>query len=175
LQVVTSDPQTGYYRLMLPSGKNYGMMVTAPDYLFHSENFNIPVATGRQEITKDIKLHKIEAGSKVVLNNIFFDFNKATLQQSSYPELNNVLKLLNEYPTLVIEISGHTDNIGSAAVNQRLSESRAKAVVDYLVAQGISAKRLKYAGYGFTQPIADNRTDEGRATNRRVEFKILEK
>jgi len=175
VQVVMSDPETGNYRLILPSGKNYGMMVTAPDYLFHSENFNIPDAIGRQEITKDIMLHKIEAGTRVVLNNIFFDFNRATLQQSSYPELNNVLKLMNEYPTLVIEISGHTDNVGSAAVNQRLSENRAKAVVDYLVAQGISATRLKYAGYGFTQPIADNRTDEGRAINRRVEFKILEK
>ena len=81
---------------------------------------------------------------------------------------------MNEYPTLVIEISGHTDNRGAAAYNQNLSQNRAKAVVDYFVQQGIPAARLKYAGYGLTQPIADNATDEGRATNRRVEFKILE-
>ena len=174
MQVLASDSQTGDYKVILPAGKNYGMTVTAPDYLFHSENFSIPDASGRQEIRKDVLLHKLEAGKKIVLKNIFFDFDRATLQPTSYPELANVVKLMNEYPTLVIEISGHTDNRGAAAYNQTLSQNRAKAVVDYLAGQGIPVSRLKYAGYGLTQPIADNSTDEGRATNRRVEFKILE-
>ena len=174
VQVVTSDPQTGDYKIILPSGRNYGITVSAPDYLFHSDNFNIPDASGQQEIQNDVLLHKLEVGKTIVLKNIFFDFDRATLQQTSFPELANVIRLMTEYPTLVIEISGHTDNRGAAAYNQVLSENRARTVVNYLVANGIPASRLRYAGYGLTRPIADNNTDEGRALNRRVEFKILE-
>jgi len=175
LQVVNSNPDTGNYTVNLPSGKNYAMMVTHPEYLFHSENFNIPEATKYQEINKDIHLHKMEAGKKVILNNIFFETGKATLRPSSFPELNYVIKLMNAYKTLEIEISGHTDNVGGAASNQKLSENRAKAVVKYLTDNGIPASRLKFKGYGLTQPIESNKTAEGREKNRRVEFKILKK
>ncbi len=99
---------------------------------------------------KDILLNKIEVGIKIVLNNIFFDFNKATLTDESVAELNRLIKLLNDTPTLNIEISGHTDNVGSASYNKTLSENRAKAVVNYLTKKGISADRLTYAGYGFS-------------------------
>lgn len=175
MQTVQSNPETGDYVVTLPSGKNYAMMVNATDYLFHSENFNIPEATNYQEIAKDIQMHKLAAGSRVVLNNIAFEFGKTVLQPSSYPELNYVVKLMNAYKTLVIEISGHTDNIGSAASNQKLSEERAKTVVDYLLGHGLDPGRLEYKGYGLAQPIAPNNTEEGRAINRRVEFKILKK
>ena len=112
-------------------------------------------------------------GSTIVLHNIYFEFDKNTLLQQSYKELLNLIELLREYPKMKIEIQGHTDNQGSASYNQRLSEQRAKAVVDYLISHGIEAKRLGYKGYGKENPIADNSTEEGRATNRRVAFKIL--
>ena len=112
-------------------------------------------------------------GSTFVLRNIFFDFDKATLLQQSYKELQNLLDILCAHPTMKIEIGGHTDGKGSADYNLRLSESRAKAVVDYLIAKGIEPRRLHYKGYGKTRPIASNDTDEGRALNRRVEFRVL--
>lgn len=170
-----SNSATGKYLISLPSGKNYGIAVKAPEYLFHSENLNIPPSTIYREIEKDIKLKKLEIGSSIVLNNIFFDFNKSSLRPESYSELENLINLMNQYPTLKIEISGHTDNIGSATYNKKLSEDRAKSVVDYLVSKGISATRLTYVGYGFDKPIATNETEEGRQLNRRTEFKIISK
>ena len=104
---------------------------------------------------------------------MFFDSGKSTLKAESEKELENLLSILNEIPTLKIEISGHTDNVGSAKFNKSLSEKRAKAVVDYLISKGISADRLTYVGYGFDQPIASNDTPEGRQQNRRTEFKVI--
>lgn len=169
-----SNSKTGKYLVSLPSGKNYGIAVKAEGCLFHSENINIEAATASyQEIINDIKLKKIEIGSKVVLKNIFFDTGKSILRSQSTSELERLLKLLEDVPTLKIEISGHTDNVGSAKMNQGLSEKRAKAVVDYLIGKGIDQTRLTYKGYGFDQPIATNDTDEGRQLNRRTEFKIV--
>jgi outer membrane protein OmpA-like peptidoglycan-associated protein len=170
-----SNNVTGKYLVSLPSGVNYGITVKADNYLFHSENFDIPAATGYNEIVKDIRMKKIEVGNKIILNNIFFDFDKATLRLESKSELDRLVKLLTDMSTLKIEISGHTDNIGSAAYNKPLSQNRAKAVVDYLVKNGIAASRLTYKGYGFDQPIATNDTDEGRQQNRRTEFKVISK
>jgi len=170
-----TNSATGRFLVSLPSGKNYGLSVKAEGYLFHSENFNISSSQGYQEIEKDILMKKIEVGRSIVLNNIFFDFNKATLRPESASELDRLTELLKEMPKLKIEISGHTDNIGSAAYNIKLSESRAQAVVDYLIKKGIDKSRLEFKGYGFEQPIASNDTDEGRQLNRRTEFKIISK
>jgi outer membrane protein OmpA-like peptidoglycan-associated protein/tetratricopeptide (TPR) repeat protein len=176
LAVFTSNSATGRYMVSLPSGKNYGIAVKAPGYLFHSENFNVPEKAQYQEIEKDVYLKKVEVGSKIVLKNIFFDFGKATLRSDSESELDRLAKLLTDVPTLKIEISGHTDNVGSQSFNQKLSENRAKSVVEYLVnKKGIAADRLTYVGYGFQQPIATNDTEEGRQQNRRTEFKIISK
>lgn len=173
LATFSSNSATGRYLVSLPSGKNYGITVSAEGYLFHSENFNIPEKAMYQEIEKDIYLKKIAVGSTIVLKNIFFDFNQATLRPESINELQRVIKLMKDMPSLKIEISGHTDNIGSAQYNKTLSERRAKAVVDYLIENGISANRLTYKGYGFDMPIAPNDTEEGRQQNRRTEFKII--
>lgn len=170
-----SNSETGKYLVSLPSGVNYGITVKADGYLFHSENFDIPAATGYNEISKDIRMKKIEVGNKIVLRNIFFDFDKSTLRPESTAELDRLTKMLNDNSSLKIEISGHTDNIGSAAYNKTLSENRAKAVVDYLVKNGINSNRLTYKGYGFDQPIATNDTEEGRQQNRRTEFKVVSK
>lgn len=170
-----SNSSTGAYLISLQPGKNYGISVNKKDYLFHSENFDIPLDAVAKKIKKDILLKKVEIGTRIVLNNIFYDFNKATLRPESEAELDRLYKMLNENPTLKIEISGHTDNVGSATYNQKLSESRAKAVVDYLFDKGIDKSRLTFKGYGFNRPVAKNDTEEGRQQNRRTEFEILEK
>ncbi len=172
--VFKSNSSTGKYLVSLPSGRNYGIAVKHPDYLFHSENFDIPKTAEYQEVEKDVYLKKIAIGSKIVLKNIFFDFNKATLRPESTNELERLTKLLKDVPSLKIEIGGHTDSKGSDTYNQSLSEKRAQAVVDYLTTKGgISKSRLEYKGYGEKEPIATNETDEGRQLNRRTEFKII--
>lgn len=170
-----SNSETGKYLVSLPSGKNYGINVSAPGYLFHSENFTLSDTASYKEVRKNILLNKADVGTKVVLRNIFFDFGKATLRPESISELNKLMKVLEENSTIKIEISGHTDNVSSDEFNQRLSENRAKAVVDYLVQNGVPKERLTYKGYGKSQPIASNDTEEGRQENRRVEFKIISK
>lgn len=171
----TSNSATGKYLVSLPAGKNYGIAVKKEGYLFHSENFDIPATAAFQEVTKDIALNNVSVGTKIILKNIFFDFDKATLRPESTNELQRLTKLLTDVPTLKIEISGHTDSKGAADYNQKLSQNRAKAVVDYLVKAGIAADRLTFAGYGKDQPIATNDTDDGRQMNRRTEFKIISK
>jgi outer membrane protein OmpA-like peptidoglycan-associated protein len=162
----------GSFLIVLNSGKNYGIAVTKKGYLFHSENFDLPPSSDYQEVEKDIYLKKAALGTKIVLRNIFFDFDKATLRKESTKELERLLGILKENPTLKVEIAGHTDNIGSAEYNQKLSENRAQAVVDYLIEQGIDKKRLTYAGYGLAKPMTSNDTEKGRQLNRRTEFEI---
>jgi outer membrane protein OmpA-like peptidoglycan-associated protein len=173
-----SNSSTGKYLVSLPAGKNYGIAVKKDGYLFHSENFDIPATAAFQEVEKDIELKKLAVGGKIVLRNIFFDLDKATLRPESAAELERLTKLMNDVPTLKIELGGHTDSRGSDTYNQQLSEKRAKAVVDYLTTKGISADRLKWAGYGETQLVNGcsngvNCTDEQHQENRRTEFKVL--
>lgn len=169
-----SDEITGSYLVSLPSGVNYGVSVKADGYLFYSENFNVDSTAEYREIDRNIYLQRIQVGSIVVLNNIFFEFAKATLTAESTNELDRIVQLLKENPRISVEISGHTDNIGSAAYNKELSTERAKAVVDYLISKGVKPSRLTYKGYGFEKPIASNETEEGRQMNRRTEFKIID-
>jgi outer membrane protein OmpA-like peptidoglycan-associated protein/tetratricopeptide (TPR) repeat protein len=168
-----SNKSTGKYLVSLPAGKNYGIAVKKEGYLFHSENFDIPATAAFQEVRKDVELKGLVVGSKIVLKNIFFDLDKATLRPESTAELNRLIKLMNDVPTLKIELSGHTDSQGSDSYNQSLSEKRAVAVVQYLTKAGIAAGRLESAGYGESQPISTNETAEGRQLNRRTEFKVL--
>jgi outer membrane protein OmpA-like peptidoglycan-associated protein/tetratricopeptide (TPR) repeat protein len=168
-----SDAQDGAYMIALPSGKNYGFSVNADGYMFHSENFNVPAASGYKEIYKDIKLQPMTAGSSIILYNTFFATGKSTLRPESYSELNRLAAMFTKYPNLVIEISGHTDNKGNKSTNQKLSNARAKSVVDYLLGQGVKPQNLKAVGYYFLYPVASNKTEEGRQQNRRVEAKII--
>ena len=143
-------------------------------FLSDMKRIDIPDTYEGEFYNLDVSLIKVKVGKKVVLNNILFETGKSVLTASSYTELNRLVNILEDNPLMRIEISGHTDNTGSEALNFRLSESRAKAVVDYLVQKGIDRLRLEFKGYGPQQPIADNKTSEGRKMNRRVEFKILE-
>lgn len=125
--------------------------------------------------TKEIKLDSIDyrVGNTIALENIFFEFDKATLLPASMPELKKLIDVMTDYPYLKIEISGHTDNVGTDAYNEKLSHERAKSVVDYLVSKDVDTKRLSYKGYGSKKPIATNETDAGRSINRRVEFTVI--
>jgi len=178
-----SDAVTGKYLVSLPGGSNYGIAIRKDGYLFHSENFVIPDESGFRQYNKDADLKKVEVGQTIILRNIFFDLDKYTLRPESVNELERLIKLLQENPTMKIEISGHTDTRGSAEHNQELSYNRAKAVVDYLIAHGIDAGRLTYAGYGETKTIISDEAiakmksstekEEAHQQNRRTEFKIL--
>ncbi|MFH2140936.1 MAG: OmpA family protein [Bacteroidota bacterium] len=173
--VFESNSSTGDYLVTLPSGKNYGIAASAEGYLFHSENFNLPSDKEYDKVILNISLNSMNEGSTIILKNLFFDYAKSELKSESINELNRVIKMLQDNSTMRIEIGGHTDNQSSLATNQKLSTDRAKSVVDYLISNGIDKNRLEYKGYAFYQPIADNDTEEGKAKNRRVEFKILRK
>lgn len=170
-----SNSTTGKYLVSLPSGKNYGIAVKKDGYLFHSENFDLKASEEFQEVEKNIALKPIEIGQSIVLRNIFFDFDKATIRPESANELDRLIKLLTDNPTLKIELGSHTDSKGSDEYNMKLSQSRSQSVVNYLINKGISADRLVAKGYGETMPVATNDNDEGRQQNRRTEFKILSK
>ncbi len=174
LATFQSDPDNGAYLVMLPAGRNYGINVNADKYLFNSLNFDIPDTAVYKEFYKVIRLKRILIGERVVLRNIFFDYNAFTIRPESEAELARLQQLIVENPQIKLEISGHTDNVGGDKYNQELSENRARAVVEYLVNKGIGKDRLIYTGYGKSQPIASNDTPEGRQENRRTEFKIIE-
>ncbi len=166
---------TGNYRIRIPGQKTYGVEIVAKGYLLYLGNVDVSNSSFDEVVVKNFTLDRVEVGAKVILKNIFFEFGKSALKPESYVELDNVVKLLQNNETVRLEISGHTDNIGSLRTNTKLSEARAKSVVDYLVSHGIDPSRLEYKGYAYTQPIAPNSTEEGRAQNRRVEFKVLSK
>jgi len=168
-----SNSATGKFLLSLPAGKNYGISVNKEGYLFHSENFDIPAKSDYNLVNKDVELKNIAVGSKIALRNVFFETGKAIIDPASHTELGRLVDLLNDVPSLVIELGGHTDNVGSSDLNMKLSANRAVVVVDYLKREGISASRLQAKGYGPTQPVDTNNTSEGRQNNRRTEFMIV--
>ena len=169
-----SNEETGEYLVVLPAGRDYSVSANAHGFFFYSQSFELPKDTAYAEITNNIGLEPIKKGTKVVLNNIFFEIGKAELKPISYVELNKAVTLMQENKTMVIEVGGHTDSQGADANNLSLSQRRAQSVVDYIVLAGIERERLVAKGYGETVPIADNNTKEGRAKNRRTEFVIVE-
>ena len=139
----------------------------------YSDNFFLSQRTVDSVYQKNIPLQPLEVNASVVLNNIFFDVNKFDIKPESQAELDKIVQLMNDNPTLKIQISGHTDNVGKPAENITLSNNRAKTVVAYLINKRIGPQRLTFKGFGETQPVADNKTEEGRAKNRRTEMKVV--
>lgn len=172
------NSKTGNYLFILPPGANYNISYEAEGYLFKSENIEIPDNANYFQVNKAIELEAIQIGSKIVLNNIFFDFNKATLRDISKVELEKLTKLMELNSKMSVEISGHTDAKGNEDYNLKLSQDRAQAVVNYLINRGIDKNRMLAKGYGKSKPIAQNyNTDgsenaEGMQQNRRVELKV---
>jgi len=165
--------ETGNYLITLPKGKDYAFNVNRKGYLFFSENFPLSQLKEDTVYYIDIPLQPIEANAAIVLRNIFFESNKYELKPESEVELDKIVQLLKDNPTLKIQINGHTDNSGSAAENITLSGNRARSVTSYLISKGIDAGRLSSKGWGDTQPVAGNTTPEGRAQNRRTELKVI--
>lgn len=177
--VTRSNPETGEYEIHLPGGQLYGVRAEADGHI--SENQSLDLKDVKQDgVTRNqdmrlepIEVAKIEPDATINLNNIFFDFDQATLKSESFPELNRIVTLMGDKPTLEVEISGHADATGPEAYNLGLSERRAKSVVRYLTDKGVSQDRIKVSFFGETKPVETNETKEGRRKNRRVEFKIL--
>ena len=168
-----SDDKTGKYLAAIPSDANYMLNVSKKGYLFYSAHLPIKGIKSSAFI-KDIPLQPIQVGQIIVLNNIFFRFDSFSLKHESVAELKKVINFLNEYPNVKVELSGHTDSKGSDTYNLTLSENRARIVFEYLINVGkINKDRMTYKGYGETKPIDTNETEEGRANNRRTEFKII--
>ncbi len=165
-----TDTLTSMKMSTAPQPLNYAYYYI-DDVLLRKEQPILSVPIKEDDLTKIT----LEEGKVVRLKNIFFDHDKAVLLPRSYIELNKLVKLMNENPSMVIEINGHTDSVGKDRYNIYLSRKRAKAVVEYLVENKISRNRMRYKGYGSAQPIADNDTKEGRQLNRRVEFLVIKK
>ncbi len=170
-----ADKATGEYLVSLPIDREYALSASYNGYLFFSENFMLTEGTAHEPFRKDVPMDKIEIDKTVVLKNVFFDTDKYKLKQKSKIELDKLVSFLTKNATVKIELGGHTDNVGSAKSNQILSENRAKSVYGYLVEKEIDAARLTIKGYGDTKPLSDNTSEQGRAKNRRTEFKIISK
>ncbi|WP_170147975.1 OmpA family protein [Marinoscillum furvescens] len=170
---VTSEDD-GSYSVTVREGAQYGLLANYPGYISTDEHFDFNEMEEDDTVNIDLYLSKIETGVSIVMKNIFFDHDKAILKTSSYPELNRILKYLNTGEINRIKITGHTDAVGDASYNQRLSERRARAVYEFFTQNGIARDRLESEGLGETQHVAPNDTPENRQKNRRVEFKVLE-
>ena len=168
-----SNSETGEFLVSLPSGKNYALTALNMGYLFYSENFNLIDSTSYLEIELNMEMSKLAANATSILRNIFFDYGETILKPESHIEIDRLHTLLKSHPKMTVEISGHTDNVSSKKFNIELSKKRANSVANYLILKGIDRKRFVTKGYAYAQPIADNKTKEGRKKNRRVEFKIL--
>jgi OmpA-OmpF porin, OOP family len=179
LGIAQSDPQTGEYEIRVPGGHMYGVRAEATNRISENQNLDLRNISNDEIVKiKDFKLDPIslsvvEENITIVLNNIFFDFDKSTLKAESFPELNRIVALMNERTAIQIEIAGHTDATGTEGYNLQLSGTRANAVAAYLRKKGIPASRVTVVSHGEKIPVASNTTPEGRRRNRRVEFKIL--
>jgi outer membrane protein OmpA-like peptidoglycan-associated protein len=179
LGISQSNPETGEYEIRLPAGELYGLRAESADRLSENQNLDLRNITADKVIADNnfnldaIRLATIQENASITLNNLFFDFDKAVLRPESFPELNRVVTLMGERPTMQIEIAGHTDATGPDAYNMGLSQRRASSVVQYLSDKNVPKDRMKVVYFGETQPVESNDTPEGRKRNRRVEFKIL--
>ncbi len=177
--IAQSNPETGEYEIRLPGGELYGVRAESEGHLSVNQNLDLRnFKTDGQVTYKDmtiapIEIAKLEPKVTIPLNNIFFDFDKFILRPESFPELNRLAELLSEHPSISIEVSGHTDNVGPDEYNLRLSKNRAEKVTQYLLQKGVAKERVKTSSFGETRPVDTNATKEGRQKNRRVEFTIL--
>ncbi|MBA3680627.1 MAG: OmpA family protein [Bacteroidetes bacterium] len=174
--IAVSNPVTGEYAIVLPSGANYGYLAEKKDYISVNSNIDLSKLPEYKEMTQDLYITPLEAGQSISINNIFFDFDKSELKKESFYELDRLVKLFKGYPAMQVEISGHTDNVGPKKYNDQLAHKRAEAVAKYIKNKlGSSEAQVTLKSYGETQPAASNATAKGRQLNRRVEFKVISK
>jgi OmpA-OmpF porin, OOP family len=168
-----SDPKTGVYKMTLPYGIQYSFSAHGSNFIPESSHLDLTGIAAYKEMNRDLYLVPIEVGQTVLLNNIFFESNKTTLNTDSFAELDRLVLILQDNAHMTIEIDGHTDNGGAPESNMTLSVDRANAVKDYLIKKGIAASRITTKGFGGTKPITLEDTEEAKQLNRRVEFIIL--
>lgn len=173
VKTIVTDSIKGEFLAVLTKDKNYMMNIDKVGYLFFSSNFKLTDGSMDKPFLINAPLSKPDTGTTMVLNNIFFDTDKFVLKPESKAELKKLYAMLQRFPDMVVEIGGHTDNTGKKEHNLKLSENRAKAVVEYLVEMGVRRSRLTAKGYADEIPIASNETPEGRSQNRRTEVKII--
>jgi outer membrane protein OmpA-like peptidoglycan-associated protein/tetratricopeptide (TPR) repeat protein len=178
ITVPAESKENGIYTYVVIREQATDFMLSAdkPGYIFANKRITVPASKGEEQtIRQTLSLSKPEVGTSKTLRNIFFEFGKATFTSESYEELNKMVSFMEANPGVNVEIAGHTDNIGSNAVNKKLSQLRANKVVEYLTGKGIDRRRLNAVGYGEERPIVSN-DDEvmGREINRRVEFIVKE-
>ena len=165
---------TGTFLVCLPTDHNYGLNVSKEGYLFYSDNFMLEgIHSATQPFIKRIELSPVRVGEKMILSNVFYEFDSWNITQESNSELNKLVSLLSDNKDVTIEIGGYTDSVGTDEYNLDLSEKRARSVMNNLIGKGIKAERLKFKGYGAASPIGDNITNDGRKLNRRTEIKIV--
>ena len=158
----------GRFAAGIPLGATFLARATAAGYLTEEDTIRVPT---RHAIERHFALRRLVEGLTLRLD-VLFETNRATVQAESFPELDRAARLLTEHPTLRLEVGGHTDAVGSQRANQRLSQARANAVRDYLVAAGVEPTRMTARGYGESVPVASNDDAAGRALNRRVEVRL---
>ena len=168
-----SNQSDGKFMVILNKGKTYDVSVKSQGYTFYSTRIDLTGLKYYKEMKQDILLEPLQVGAKIILNTLYFETGKYRILAESKYELQRVINLLDENPTMKLEISGHTDNVGSRKFNMNLSRKRAHSVMSYLTGQGIERERFVAKGYGPNRPIEDNDTEEGRMKNRRVEVRIL--
>ena len=168
-----SDSSLGTYQIVLPDTMEMNISFSAPGYMYFNQNVKIQEKQRYSETRLDVELEKIKVNSKITLKHIYFDTGRSVIRPESAPELERLIKFMNENPRVKIRINGHTDNSGNPATKLELSQDRANAVRDYLVANKISVHRITTKGFGMQLPVADNDSEDGRALNRRVEFQIM--
>ncbi|MGR3810811.1 OmpA family protein [Jiulongibacter sp. NS-SX5] len=171
--VANTNPVTGEYKIVLPYGQRYTIRAEANDFIAIGKTIDLMQAGEFKEIKgENLELAPIQTGVSVTLSNIFFKFASAELEEESFPELNRLADALIQNRNMAIEVQGHTDNVGPAEVNLRLSQQRADAVRNYLTGKGVPLEKVTSVGLGESRPVASNETTEGQAKNRRVEFMI---
>jgi len=168
-----SDPKTGAYSIVLPAGDLFGFSAAKEDFLPVSSSLDLRELDSYEEVRKDLELAPVEKGAQIVLNNIYFDTGKFDLRSESFVELKQMAAFMQKYPAMVVEIQGHTDDQGNDKDNLTLSDNRARAVVEFMVAQGVYEIRFVPKGYGEKEPAVPNSNAQNRQKNRRVEFRIL--
>ncbi len=173
VQQVSSDGVNGEYTIILKEGGQYAMYVSADGYLLKSLNFDYTSKKDFDPLMLDFYLDPVKAGSSIVLNNLFFATGKYSLEKNSTTELKKLVAFMRRNPNIAVEISGHTDDVGSAAANDELSLKRAQAVASFLISNGIPKNRIEYKGYGKSKPAVPNTSEANRQQNRRIEFRVL--
>ncbi len=171
------------YSFILTRTDTLNVIASAPGYYEAEElmvvscdtcaDYGYRIRLEKKEPNADSVFRNLQVNQSIRLDNVYFDQSSYVLRPESYPQLNKLIKTLESIPKLMIEIAGHTDNVGDKRLNQALSENRAKIITNYLVTNGIAEKRLHHNGYGSSKPAAPNDTEENKRKNRRVEFVVL--